>query len=191
VTQATIAQQPDTSVVHTVPAVTQQVTIAVSDSGVSVLSPQVSAVDGCTASAALASRAAELIPRMPLQLEVGTQWTDSLTTDGCRGTIPTTTTLTRNYIVRGDTTYNGTSAVHVIRTAVIQAKGVGHDGQHRVLMSASGNESADLYFDVTAGRFLGMEGLQTSNITITTSGRTSQFLQRVTEHVTLDMPVNP
>jgi hypothetical protein len=191
VTQATIAQWPDTSIVQTVPAVTQRVTIALGDSGASVLSPQVPAADGCTESAALASRAEELIPRIPLQLEVGAHWTDSLTTDGCRGAIPATATLVRSYIVRGDTTYNGTPALHIVRTAVINAKGIGHDGQHRILMSASGDESADLYFDVSAGRFLGLEGRQTTDVAITTSGRTNQFLQRVTERVTLDASISP
>jgi hypothetical protein len=62
---------------------------------------------------------------------------------------------------------------------------VGAEGQHRVIVTASGTGDADIFIDVATGKLLGSHGLQTSIIDVTTSGGLTKFIQHVIETVTL------
>jgi len=187
-TDAQVAQLPDSSVFRPIPQTTHHVTIDWTDSGVVVLDPPTPTSLKCDSSAALYTRASSLIVPLPEQLSAGMTWADSSTTNGCRGSIPTTTTLLRRFVVIGDTTYHDLPVVLIMRSDTIVAKGEGNEGPHRIVLGAHGNGSTALYYDVATGRFMGSQGSQLTQVDITTSGRTSQFLQRIEERVTLTRP---
>ncbi len=184
-TTPSIAQFPDTSNFRILPTASETVAIAVTDTGMYVVSPPLPESLRCDEVNALIIRARELIPQIPTNLETGMTWTDSSTTEGCRGSIPTVSTAIRTYLVVGDTLYNDEPALLIQKTETISAKGEGNEGQHRVLMTATGSGTANLYFNVLAGSFLGMTGTQTSDLSITASGRVSRFLQRIVQTVRL------
>lgn len=189
VTEGTVAPLSDTTqkrAVPAVPALPERATVVVGPSGtVQVVQPTVDSNGACDIASATVTRAQQLIPALPAHMTAGESWTDSTTTDGCRGSVPATSHVTRTYTVLSDTTFAGITALHVHRIDVINASGEGAEGQHRVLLSASGNGSAELFFDVSTGRFLGSEGVQNSVVDVNTSGRITRFLQRVAEHVRL------
>ena len=78
-----------------------------------------------------------------------------------------------------------THAVQIHRADSVSANGEGADGQHRIIIAAKGTGDTDLYFDVTSGRLIESRGVQNSVVSVTTSGTTTQFTQRVTENVGL------
>ncbi len=176
----------DTTQKRAAPTSPERATITVSANGVvQVISPQPSATGVCNALAAALTRAQQLIPTLPAQLTGGESWSDSTTTDGCRGSVPATSRVAHTYTVLGDTILPGANALHVHRDDIISATGEGAEGQHRVLISATGAGSAELFFDVATGRFLGSDGVQNSTVDINTSGRITRFAQRVSQRVAL------
>lgn len=185
-TEAEVSPLSDTTQKRAVPAPPEHATITVGPTGaVQVVAP-VSQGDGaCDLAAATATRARQLIPTLPANMNAGESWTDSTTTDGCRGSVPATSHVVHTYTVLSDTTFAGLPALHVHRDDVIAASGEGAAGQHRILLSATGVGNAELFFDVSTGRFLGSDGVQNSKVDVNTSGRTTRFLQRVTERVAL------
>lgn len=182
-TTPSIAQFPDTSNFRILPTASDTVAIAVTDTGMYVVSPPLPESLKCDEINALIIRARDLIPQIPTNLKAGMTWTDSTTTEGCRGSIPTLSTVVRLYQVVGDTLFNDEPALLIRKTETISAKGEGNEGQHRVQMTATGSGTANLYFNILAGSFLGMTGTQTTDLTITASGRTSKFLQRIVQIV--------
>lgn len=186
VTDATIAPVSDTTNVRTIPEATQSATVAISATGdVQVIKPVVVTSAYCDQDASLTTRAAQLIPRIPSQLTVGDRWRDSTTTSGCRGMIPAESTVISNYLVIGDTTFGGIHTLQIHRADSLTASGSGADGQHRILLSAKGTGDSNIFLDIATGRFLGITGKQTSVVNINTSGRSTLFLQHVSESVSL------
>lgn len=184
-TEGTVAMLPDSTNLRALASVTQRVTFAVAaDGSVQLIDPPVPTGPVCDSIAVLAGRTTQLLPKLPSQLTAGLTWSDSATVDNCVGNAFANTVLAHTYTVMGDTVFNGTKVLHIVRSSVMTAKGEGSEGQHRVLLTTSGTGTTDLYFDVTAGRFLGSLGTQTSLIDVTTSGRLSHFLQQATERVT-------
>lgn len=172
---------------RTLPTTTQRVTLAIFTTGdVQLVDPPAPASDApCDAAAALATRARDLIPRVPATLAAGATWTDSTTIDGCRGTIPATTHTVSHYTVLGDTTIDGVAALQIHRVDSISANGAGAQGQHRITLTATGTASAELYLDPASGHFLGVDETQETAVDVSTSGRTERFLQHVHERATL------
>lgn len=159
-------------------------TVAISATGdMQVLSPAVGAVTVCDSSATLLARAQQLIPKLPRQLAVGDRWRDSTTTTGCRGTIPAESSVISNYVVTGDTSVSSAIVLDVHRTDSLSANGEGTEGQHRILVTATGTGTVDIFLDIATGRLIGSHGLQTSLVNVTTSGKMTQFIQHVTETV--------
>jgi hypothetical protein len=99
--------------------------------------------------------------------------------------IPATTQAISNYVVGNDTLFANTYAIHITRIDTLSASGEGAEGQHRISMGATGTAVADLYVNPSTGQFLGSHSLQTALISITTSGRLTQFLQHVAEFIAL------
>ncbi len=185
-TDATIAPLNDTTRKRQIPELSQQATLAMSATGdLQVIDPVPSASSACDTVAALITRAQQLIPKIPDHFAAGNHWRDSTTTNGCRGIIPATSQVISNYTVVGDTTFAGTASVQIHRTDSLTANGEGAEGQHRIIMTATGTGDADLFFNTATGMFVGSNSLQTSVVNITTSGRLTQFLQHVKETVTL------
>ena len=188
-TDATIAPLSDTTQKRQIPELTQQATLAMSATGdLQVVDPVPGASSACDTVAALITRAQQLIPKIPDHFAVGSHWRDSTTTSGCRGMIPATSQVISNYTVMGDTIFANAAAVRIHRTDSLTANGEGSEGQHRILMTATGTGAADLFFNTTTGVFAGSSGLQTTVVNVTTSGRLTQFLQHVKESVTLKGP---
>lgn len=177
---------------HALPATTQRITIRIFSTGdVQLVDPPAPASGApCDQAAALATRARELIPRLPTTLTAGATWTDSSTVDGCRGAIPATTHTESRYTVVGDTTVGGLPALQVHRTDSLSAKGDGTQGQHRITFSAAGTASTEIYVDPATGHFLSTDETQEITVDVTTSGRTQRFLQHVHERATL-APASP
>lgn len=186
VTDAVVAPLTDTTQKRAAPTSPERASITVSaDGAVQVISPQPGATGACDATAAALTRAQQLIPTLPAHVTGGESWSDSTTTDGCRGSVPATSHVVHTYTVLGDTVLTGANALHVHRDDVISATGEGAEGQHRVLISATGTGSAELFFDVSTGRFLGSDGVQNSTVDVNTSGRITRFAQRVSQRVAL------
>ncbi|MGI8508791.1 MAG: hypothetical protein ACR2MQ_05655, partial [Gemmatimonadaceae bacterium] len=193
-TEAVVAPTNDTMQKRVAPTPPERATIAVgADGTVQVISPTPATTGACDASAASVTRAQQMITRLPSRITGGESWSDSTTTDGCRGSIPATSHVAHTYTVLGDTVLAialtgatvPVTTLHVHRDDVIAATGEGAEGQHRVLVSATGTGSAELFFDVATGRFLESDGVQNSTVDINTSGRVTRFVQHVAQHVTL------
>jgi hypothetical protein len=182
ITDAVIAPMLDTVQKRQIPESSQKTTITLSATGdLQVVDPVPGPTASCDSSATLITRAQELIPKLPNQLAVGDRWRDSTTTTGCRGTIPAESTVISNYVVVGDTALANAVALQIHRTDSLSATGEGTEGQHRILVSATGTGVTDLFLDTATGRLLSSRGLQTSLVNVTTSGKLTQFIQHVTE----------
>lgn len=126
-----------------------------------------------------------LIVPFPARLERGTVWTDSLEIAGCQAMIPTTARIQRTFRVSGETSYNGTPVVLVERRDSIQAHGEGAQGQHLLILDASGGGSVLYYLSPSSGQILNATAGQTLNMVITASGKTNSFRQNVKQEFTL------
>lgn len=180
-TDATIDRVDSAAPSRTLPTTTQRVTLAIFSTGDVQLVDPSAPVSGapCDAAAALATRALELVPRFPATLSAGATWSDSTTSQGCRGTIPTTTHTQSHYTVIGDTSIAGVVALQIHRADSITANGEGVQGQHHVTLAAAGSAATDLFLDPATGHFLGADETQETNVSVTASGRTERFLQHV------------
>jgi len=186
-TDATINHVDSAAPPRTLPTTTQRVTLAIFSTGDVQLVDPPAPMSGapCDAAAALATRALELVPRLPATFTAGATWSDSTTSQGCRGTIPTTTHTQSRYTVIGDTSIGGVAALQIHRADSITANGEGVQGQHHITLAATGSAATDLFLDTATGRFLGADEIQETNVSVTASGRTERFLQHVHERATL------
>lgn len=185
-TDATVAPVSDTTQKQPLPQSHQTATIAISASGdIQVVNPSPAASPACDPTAALILRAHQLLPRVPNALLAGATWRDSTTTTGCRGMIPAASTVISNYTVTGDTTINSTRVLQILRADSISATGEGSSGQHRILVTATGTGLSHAFLDPITGRLVMLNGTQSTVVNVTTSGRLEQFLQNVTESISL------
>lgn len=185
-TTATVAPATDTALAQPVPTLNQSATITVSATGdVQVINPVPVQPSACDPNTTLVTLARQLIPRIPNQITTGNTWRDSTTTSGCRGLIPIESNVISNYTVIGDTTINNTTVLQINRTDSLSASGEGADGQHRVLLTATGTGIGTVYLDPVTGLLVGIKEAQRALVSVTTSGRLVQFLQRATETVSI------
>lgn len=173
---------------RSVPSSFNSAILGISNGEVVVLDPPEPESRNCDEVRSLITRAKNALPvlrSIPEEVTVGSRWSDSVTSTGCRGNIPMKSTAVRNYEVVGDTA-NDTSVLLIIRrTEVIEASGEGSEDQHRIFIDAKGGSVGTLYFDVNAGVFTQILTTQTTRVNITASGRTSNFLQKVSEVIAL------
>jgi len=183
-TNAVVEPVTDTTQKRQIPVSNQTATIAISAVGdVEVVNPVAVTSASCDSNAAIMTRAQQLIPKLPGHLVAGDRWRDSTTTSGCRGMIPAESKVISDYVVIGDTSFANAPAVQIHRTDLLSVNGQGSEGQHRILVTATGTGVADLFFNVAAGQFVGSRSLQTTLVNVTTSGRSTRFIQHVTESV--------
>ncbi len=188
-TNATIAPISDTTQRRVVPELSQTAIITISGTGdVQVVQPVIVTSASCDSNATLATRAQAFIPKLPNHITAGDRWRDSTTTSGCRGMIPAESTVISNYIAIGDTTLANTVVLQIHRTDLLTASGEGTEGQHRILVTAKGTGAADLFLDVASGRFVHAINTQTSLVNVNASGRLTQFVQHVTESISITAP---
>lgn len=165
-----------------------RVTIAVaSDGAITVVEPAaVAGASGCQApEAALRARAVYLLPKLPSQLNSGATWSDSVETSGCFRTASTNTIWLHNYVVEGETKFEGYNTVLVRRNSKVAGKGNVIEGQHNLLINATGVDSASFFVEPTTGKLLGSISNQAMDIVITASGQGKGFKQRAKQIVTV------
>lgn len=185
-TNATVAPIIDTTQKRPIPEMNQQVSLTINGAqDVQVINPVAGSSSACDQNTAIRTLAQQVIPKLPAHLATGDRWRDSTSTNGCRGMIPATTQMISNYVVGSDTTFANTNAVRIGRTDSLSANGEGSEGQHRIIVTATGTGISDFYVNPATGQFLGSNGLQTALISVTTSGRLTRFLQHVRESVVL------
>lgn len=190
-TAGRIMTLPDTTRRKLFPSTAEQITFRIttdSDPQIIPSSPTMMAPSSCDPAAVRSARARQFIPKLPTSLTTGLTWKDSTTTAGCWETVPTTMTRRSIYTVVGDTTFEGTMALHLKDVDTISTTGEGSIEQHRVLFAAMATGTRELYLDTRAGRLLGFTNAQIAELSITTSGRTQHLHQEVAEHVTRNTP---
>jgi hypothetical protein len=126
---------------------------------------------------ALVSDLHNLLARFPAQLSRGLAWSDSVNTTGCQAAIPTSSRLTRSFLVAGEAVYEGRPVVLVQRSDTIQAHGEGAQQQHPLKLDATGTGNAVYYLDPKDGRVVRLTADQELLLTITTSSKANQFKQ--------------
>lgn len=120
---------------------------------------------------------------MPMELTQGATWSDSTVLSGCSGSIPVQLTVTRAYTISGQAEHNGRAVLVIDQIGRVTSAGEGAEGQHRVFLQSRGTESGRLYLEPVSGFLLEAETEQTSTVTVTTSGRSQIFVQKVHERV--------
>jgi hypothetical protein len=126
-----------------------------------------------------------LLPHFPTTLSTAASWRDSTSLAGCQGSIPIDSHIGRSFRVLGESNYDGLPVLVIERTDTIQAAGEGAQQQHRLQLKASGIGSAMYYMDTHSGRILRLTVSQDLNLTITASGKASNFRQNAKEEFTL------
>ena len=140
----------------------------------------------CTSAATpLLAVARDLLVAPPPSFAVGTVWHDTVTTMGCRGTIPVSTRSVQRYEVQGADTFAGVSAVRIARASTVSLSGSASPRGQPVSIAGSGAAASALYFDPARGRFLGATGESTTKLTLSASGQSREFTQRVRQRVLL------
>jgi len=188
-TDAIVAPVSDTTQKRQLPELNQTTTITLSATGdIQVVVPAPPTSSACDSAVILITVAKQITPRLPDHLAVGQRWRDSTTTSGCRGMIPATSQIISNYTVLGDTTFANAITVQIVRLDSLTAIGEGSEGQHRIHVTATGTGTTDLFVNTGTGALAGSSTNQSTLVSVTTSGRLTQFLQRVRELVVLKQP---
>ena len=134
---------------------------------------------------AIRTDAHNLLVPFPARLEQGRVWTDSLEISGCQAMIPTIARIHRIFRVSGEASYQGKPVVIVERRDSIQAHGEGAQGQHQLVLDASGTGSVLYYLSPSSGRIVNAAAEQNLDLVITASGRTSNFRQNLKQEFAL------
>lgn len=182
---------PDTSAWRPLAPVAGRVTVQVSGGdSVTVTEPRIPPIGTpCDSTPRLAVQAVGIIPHVPASLTAGGSWRDSTTVTACRGPVLATVVTRSVYTVIGDTIAGGPgSPVLLQRVDSISARGEGAEGQHRILLTASGTGTSDIVLDPAMGVVSSVSGTQVMRVEVTTSGRTSTLVQRVQRRATLVTP---
>lgn len=141
--------------------------------------------DCSSASTPLLAVARDLLVAPPAAFAVGTVWHDTVTTMGCRGTIPVTTRSVQRYEVQGAEAFAGVNAVRIARASTVSMSGSASPRGQPVSIVGAGAGASNLYFDPARGRFLGATGESTTKLTLSASGQSREFTQRVRQRVLL------
>lgn len=83
----------------------------------------------------------------------------------------------------GQAEHNGRAVLIIDQVARLTSTGEGAEGQHRVFLRSQGIESGRLYLEPVSGFLIEAQVEQTSTVTVTTSGRSQDFVQKVRERV--------
>jgi hypothetical protein len=132
-----------------------------------------------TISSALITDIRNLVVAFPDSLTQGKAWKDSLNVEGCQAGIPTSSQLTRSFLVRGEIPIEGRLALQVIRSDTAQLNGEGGLQRHRVSIHALGTGTATYYLDVATGQVLRLDINQVLNVGVITLATKSEFQQHL------------
>ncbi len=169
-TRGSVAGATGTSLIH---AAVDTLRIASMDAAVEPVMPI------CGRDTVAPTHLVTLLPPVPHELREGASWQRRNVYASCQGTIPLRVERTDSYIVTGRAAIGSGSGVTLSRNSSIAYDGSGVEGQHNVRIAGSGSAQATLVLDASAGRLLRVEEEMSSEIAVTSSGRTRRFSQRI------------
>lgn len=141
----------------------------------------------CTGEEALLSAARDLVFALPGELLIGTRWADTSAVTLCRGGVPVTTGVVRDYEVTGShRDVDGVALVRIALQTTFSLAGTRTTTYGQVVaLTGSGQSHATLDLDPGRGivRALTREG--TSEVTVTYGRTSTPFTQRVVQRVRL------
>jgi hypothetical protein len=131
------------------------------------------------------ANAGELIVRLPATLSAGTSWRDTATVVTCRGEVPLSATVEREYRVVGPTTWHEAPALQIERRTTTSIQGSGSQGGQTISVSGSGSSTSTLYIDRATAVLLGASGESHSTLTVTTPRASLPLRQDTRDQITL------
>ncbi len=135
------------------------------------------AADCASAAPALITAARELIPPVPAELRVGTEWRDSVTTTSCRAGVELTSIARHEYRVEALDTRLGRPAVRIRRTSALQIRGGGEQSRRPVVVDGTGRGTAVLWLDAAAGHLVEIDAGTTVMLRHQAGGRVATVEQ--------------
>lgn len=141
----------------------------------------------CTGDEALLGAARDLVFAVPEELNVGARWSDTSTVTLCRGGVPVTTGVVRDYEVTGaHRDVDGVPVVRLARRTTFSFAGTQTTTYGQVVaLTGSGQSQALLDLDPAAGIVRALTGEGTSEVTVTYGRTSTPFTQNVVQRVTL------
>jgi len=121
---------------------------------------------------------------LPLQLELGQSWQDSVSSMTCSGSLPVAVNTVRTYKVLGESIIAGVQALVIERDERILAKSQGPLGQHLIILDARGTGKGTIYADKLSGILLAIKARNQLDLSIQSSGRIQHFIQTSEETTT-------
>jgi len=131
------------------------------------------------------SRIYELIVPYPKdKIQIGDNWTDTVSNTDCHGKTPLTQKTIREFEVKAFTPWHDRDAVEVQRTVNIIFTGVSTDPNTHLQATGSGSGEATLFLDRKTARLLESNGQTKSTVMIVTSRGQFPFTQLTSTHIT-------
>jgi hypothetical protein len=103
----------------------------------------------------------------------------------CRGEVPLTSSLVREYRVAGPTTWSEVPALQIERRTTTSLQGTGSQGGQTISVSGTGSSVTTLYIDRATAVLLGASGESHSTLTVTTRRTSLPFRQDTRDQITL------
>ena len=126
------------------------------------------------------------IVSLPLRLQTGSTWTDTLSTTTCSGNkIPSIVQIIRAYRVQGNVQEANKSYLLIDRAEQIHLSGSGSQNQHQVQLTGEGSGLSTIFLNPETGTLHLVKTSQRLDITLLTSGRSYRFKQEVTQQIAL------
>lgn len=144
-------------------------------------------MSGGAGSAAYRTVRDALLPA-PRSLVAGASWTDTVTTETCRGDILLTTTAVRRFAVATDAAGLIATVSHST-TAVLHGSAV--DGGVDEDVSGEGTGERAARYDIVTGSLLGSDAQQELELTVRSGARTTRLHQSSHTRVTADSTATP
>ncbi|MFN2601272.1 MAG: hypothetical protein ABR582_00795 [Gemmatimonadaceae bacterium] len=121
----------------------------------------------------------------PTRLTPGLTWKDSTLIKSCTTQgVPTTRKTLQSFRVVGEKTFNATKAIFLQRVDSTYTSGDGAEGNHEIHLTGIGTGTANIYISPITAATLSTELVEKTEIAITNSGKTRQFIQEVTQRLT-------
>lgn len=134
---------------------------------------------------ALMSDLRNLVIAFPDSLTPGLTWKDTTNVQGCQSGIPTSSQVTRSFLVKGETPIQDRITLQVVRSDSAHLNGEGGLQRHRVSVHGVGTGTAAYYLDVTTGKLLRLDISQVLNVDVVALATKSQFQQRLEQEFLL------
>jgi hypothetical protein len=118
------------------------------------------------------------------RLTTETKWNDSTQVKTCQGTIPLIVDVRSFYEVKGDTSIDGATALHIVRSDFIDTmSGRGVSGFHNVSMSGTGKGASHIYISTDTKHLIYMKSRQEIKWTVSSSGKAEVLKQIVDQTI--------